>query len=101
MQEFLRGAEESMTTKGVQSFKGLRVARNHAAKWMKEEQKEATFQIEAVKEDGDVFLTITKTREWFSDRQYKLRGFMCELKILTELYEDSARESPSKRAREE
>ncbi|RAW31993.1 hypothetical protein PC110_g11667, partial [Phytophthora cactorum] len=65
IQAFLRGPEQSMTTKGVKTFKSFQEAKNYAAKYMPKERDDCSFEMEAAEVDGDAFVTITKTRDWF------------------------------------
>ncbi|KAG6941590.1 hypothetical protein JG687_00019562, partial [Phytophthora cactorum] len=64
IQAFLRGPEQSMTTKGVKTFKSFQEAKNYAAKYMPKERDDCSFEMEAAEVDGDAFVTITKTRDW-------------------------------------
>lgn len=83
---FLRGPDVSMKpTKGKGKFKGFQEARNYAAKWMREKQVNASFEKEARSTDGNVAVTITKTRKWFVECQQKLQQYKTELKSLMEI----------------
>jgi hypothetical protein len=67
-----------------EKYKELRVARADAAEWMQaEEQVNCSFKVEATEKDGDVSVTITKTREWFLEQQKKLVLYKEELRELT------------------
>lgn len=99
VQQFLRGPDTSMTTKGVLSFEKLREARNYAAEWTRKKQVEASFVMEASEEDGVPFVTITKTKAWLSARQKMSLQYKAELKTLTDRFVDVS--SPPKRARQE
>ncbi|EGZ20439.1 hypothetical protein PHYSODRAFT_328539 [Phytophthora sojae] len=47
------------------------------------QQGEASYMMAASEEDGTAFVTITKTKAWFSARQKKLSQYMTELNVLT------------------
>ncbi|OWZ04633.1 hypothetical protein PHMEG_00023431, partial [Phytophthora megakarya] len=95
VQEFLRSSEESMSTKGIVNFETLQEARNYAAKWMREEQVKASFLMEASEEEDVTFVTITKTKGWFSECQKLLLKYKTELDTLNDRFICS----PTKRTR--
>ncbi|GMF47476.1 unnamed protein product [Phytophthora fragariaefolia] len=100
VEEFLRGPDETMRMKkGVYKFKGFQDANNHAAKWTREMQISAAFEIEASSTNADAVVTITKMRKWFVECQQKLERYKEELSKLLKF----AGEEPSrsdKRARQ-
>ncbi|KAG6950711.1 hypothetical protein JG688_00014037, partial [Phytophthora aleatoria] len=55
IQAFLRGPEQSMTTKGVKTFKSFQEAKNYAAKYMPKERDDCSFEMEAAEVDGNAF----------------------------------------------
>jgi hypothetical protein len=84
IQAFLRGPEITMTMRGVKNqYDELRDARAEAAKWMFGQQVNCSFEAEATEINGDVFVTITKTRQWFLEQQKKLAQYKEELRELT------------------
>ncbi|EGZ25792.1 hypothetical protein PHYSODRAFT_247740 [Phytophthora sojae] len=101
VEAFLQGTEESMTTKGIETFETLQDARNYAAQWMREEQVEASSEMEAAEEDGTAFVTITKTPDWFMEHEKKLAKYNTELKLLEECYDEVTQGGPRKQARVE
>ncbi|KAF1787110.1 hypothetical protein GQ600_144 [Phytophthora cactorum] len=99
VQEFLRGPGTSMVAKEVVTFKTLQDARNYAAKSMRKGQVGASFVIEASEQDGTAFLTVTKTKAWFSKHQHLLLEYKKELDTLTDRYGDAIASAASKKAR--
>ncbi|KAE9278564.1 hypothetical protein PF008_g28587 [Phytophthora fragariae] len=90
VQTFLRGTAQSMVTKDVHRFKKLQDAHNFVAKWMRAEQKSASYVMAASEEDGTAVVTITKTRAWFSARQKELLQYTTELEMLTTHFGEGA-----------
>ncbi|ETN18788.1 hypothetical protein PPTG_04273 [Phytophthora nicotianae INRA-310] len=82
---FLRGPDATMkVTKKVQKFKSFQDANNYAAKWIREEQVNASFETEASSTNADAVVTITKTRKYFNECQHKLQAYKTELNQLKE-----------------
>ncbi|ETL82615.1 hypothetical protein L917_17253 [Phytophthora nicotianae] len=86
IEEFLRGPEQSMTTKGVEKFKEFQEAKNYAAKHTPKEQVECSFELEAAEIDGNSFVAITKTRDCFLAQQKMLVNHQKELHRLKEQF---------------
>ncbi|EGZ26005.1 hypothetical protein PHYSODRAFT_326952 [Phytophthora sojae] len=83
VQAFLRGPDVSMKmTKSVHKFKGLQDAQNCAANWVRNSQKNASFEMEASSTKGKVIVTITKARTWYTECQQKLKSNKAELSRL-------------------
>ncbi|KAG2904253.1 hypothetical protein PC129_g18230 [Phytophthora cactorum] len=99
VQEFLRGPGTSMVAKDVVTFKSLQDARNYAAKSMRKGEVGASFVMEASEQDGTAFLTVTKTKAWFSKHQHLLLEYKKELDTLTDRYGDAIASAASKKAR--
>ncbi|EGZ25994.1 hypothetical protein PHYSODRAFT_326946 [Phytophthora sojae] len=62
VQTFLRGTDMSMTTNGVSTFRNLQDAQNYAAKWMRANQEDDWYVMEAEEEYGTAFVVITKAK---------------------------------------
>ncbi|KAK1932447.1 hypothetical protein P3T76_012031 [Phytophthora citrophthora] len=102
-----------MTTKGVRSFKNLQDAHNFIANYMRKGQNQCSFEMEATGDEGsgeekadeetvdEVFVTITKTRDWFMKQQKELVRYQTELRFLKEKFGDvfKAKAADTKRAR--
>ncbi|OWZ15289.1 hypothetical protein PHMEG_00011107 [Phytophthora megakarya] len=101
VQAFLRGPGVSMNTNGVRHFNGVSHARNYANKWMREKQINASFTLKADGRGQSAFVTIMKTRAWFSDHQKKLLEYKTESKLLSERFGGTLSGSSRKRARHE
>ncbi|KAK1934625.1 hypothetical protein P3T76_011234 [Phytophthora citrophthora] len=86
-QTFLRGGETSMTTKGVKKFKELQDAQNFTAKYLRV-QDQCSFEMEVSAADGEVLVTITKTRDWFLTQQNNVVLYQAELRLLKEKFRD-------------
>ncbi|KAE9031381.1 hypothetical protein PF011_g126 [Phytophthora fragariae] len=75
VQAFLRGPAVSMKmTKSVHKFKGFQDARNCAADWMRNNQRNASFEMQASSTSGNAIVTITKTRKWYTGCQRNCTG---------------------------
>ncbi|KAG2803488.1 hypothetical protein PC111_g18656 [Phytophthora cactorum] len=88
-----------MVAKDVVTFKSLQDARNYAAKSMRKGEVGASFVMEASEQDGTAFLTVTKTKAWFSKHQHLLLEYKKELDTLTDRYGDAIASAASKKAR--
>lgn len=99
VQEFLRGPDSSMVTKDVVTFKTLQGARNYAAKCSHKYQVKASFVMEASVQNGIAFVTITKTKSWFSEHQHLLLLQKKELDTLMDCYEETIASTASKKPR--
>ncbi|ETO64647.1 hypothetical protein F444_17930 [Phytophthora nicotianae P1976] len=111
VQAFLRGPYVSMNTIGVHHFNGNGHARNYAAKWMCEQQVNASFTLETEGRAQHVYVFnedvyslmktvfITKTWTWFGEHQKKLVEYKEELNRLSRRYGGEATGNPRKRAR--
>ncbi|KAE8981216.1 hypothetical protein PR001_g23481 [Phytophthora rubi] len=86
IQSFLQGPEESMETKEAKKFDNLQEAGKYAAKWMNEKQTKCWFEMEAHEKEGETFVTITKTRDWFLKQQSDLVLYRKELRRLVDRY---------------
>ncbi|KAE9022664.1 hypothetical protein PR003_g11187 [Phytophthora rubi] len=99
VEEFLHSPAATMTmTKGVRKFKGFQDASNYAAKWMREAQVNASFEMEASAIYADAVVTITKTPKWFAEGQHTLGQYKVELAQLLE-YAGETNSYARKRAR--
>ncbi|KAG3088629.1 hypothetical protein PI124_g14332 [Phytophthora idaei] len=79
VQQFLRGPDFMMRmAKDIHKFKGFKDARNHAARWTRENQSNASFEMEASSTNGNAVVTITKTRKWFTECQQNLQRYKKE-----------------------
>lgn len=74
VETFLRGPEESMTVE----FDTIEDARDYAEAW-ENRMNNSSFKTEAASSGENAFITITKTREWFDDRQKTLEQYKEEL----------------------
>ncbi|ETL82751.1 hypothetical protein L917_17140 [Phytophthora nicotianae] len=99
VQAFLRGPYVSVNTIGVHHFNGNGHARNYAAKWMREQQVNASFTLETEGRAQRVYVFITKTWTWFGEHQKKLVECKEELNRLSRRYGGEATGNPRKRAR--
>ncbi|KAG7395326.1 hypothetical protein PHYBOEH_003947 [Phytophthora boehmeriae] len=86
VESFLHGPEVSLNTAEILSFGHIQDARNCAAKWQNKLQLNASFEVEAGGSAGKFFVTIMKTRRWFSIRQEKLRRHKEELSLLLQRF---------------
>ncbi|KAF4131098.1 putative Fe2OG dioxygenase domain-containing protein [Phytophthora infestans] len=101
VQAFLRGPDASMKTVGVRQFNGVRHARNYANKWMRGQQINASYTLEPDGRGQSAYVTIKKTRAWFSEHQKKLLEYKTEFNLLSTRFEDASAGISSKRARYE
>ncbi|KAE9036340.1 hypothetical protein PR002_g7132 [Phytophthora rubi] len=101
VQAFLRGPDDSMTTKGVADFEDLQAARNFAAESMRKEQVGASFEMEAAEEGDTAFVNICKTRDLHLGQQTTVAEYSTELKLLVDCYDEVTCGLPKKRARVE
>ncbi|KAG6941537.1 hypothetical protein JG688_00018614, partial [Phytophthora aleatoria] len=74
VQAFLRGPETAMTTEGVIYFRNL----NHAQRWTRHTQENASFELTAQGSGRDAFVTITKTRRLYEEQQTIVAKFKGE-----------------------
>ncbi|KAF1795098.1 Cyclic nucleotide-binding-like [Phytophthora cactorum] len=82
-QEIQSGRDES--TWSLDSFpRGQELC----AKYMPKERDDCSFEMEAAEVDGDAFVTITKTRDWFLAQQKVLAKHQSELRLLKEQFSD-------------
>ncbi|KAG2761684.1 hypothetical protein JG687_00016792 [Phytophthora cactorum] len=83
VQAFLRGSTVSMNTIGVRHFNGVSHARNYAKKWMREKQINASYTFASDGRGQSAYVTIKKTRDWFSEHQKKLLEYKTEFNLLS------------------
>ncbi|KAJ8569204.1 hypothetical protein ON010_g6058 [Phytophthora cinnamomi] len=86
IQAFLRGPNPATTTMGLMTFTSLPDARKYATKCMRATQTNASFTMEPGGRGKDAFVTIKKTRDWFSQYENSLLSYKDELKDLTERF---------------
>lgn len=98
IQAFLRDPCESTDTIGVLQFNRLDYARNYAFKWGYDKQVNASFTLKTAGRGRDAYVTISKTREWFTKHQHNLVEYKAEIDLLSERF---ARDRARKRARHE
>ncbi|EEY53518.1 uncharacterized protein PITG_07183 [Phytophthora infestans T30-4] len=58
-----------------------------AAKWTREDQVNASFEMEASSMNADAVVTITKTRKWFEERQRRFLTYKVEPNRLRRRYQ--------------
>ncbi|CAI5722931.1 unnamed protein product [Peronospora destructor] len=88
--EFLRGPQQSMTLRGVNSdepFIKLRKAKEFAATCNQERIPESSYIAKASESEGEEpHVTITKTREWHANSQENLARYKEEMTKLSDIY---------------
>ncbi|KAL3667828.1 hypothetical protein V7S43_007378 [Phytophthora oleae] len=97
IQEFLRGPDETMTTKATATFKKCHncVTIIDVAQSIRSRGGPWNTSVAISKENED-FVRITKTRKWFEDSQAKVPEYKSELELLNNLMEPA---NERKRAR--
>lgn len=87
IQAFLRGASETMTTKGIVNFNRITDARKYASRYTRDQSNcHASFTMEASGHGKNAFVTITKTKVWFEKQQAVVSAYQSELDELLERY---------------
>ncbi|ETO64641.1 hypothetical protein F444_17924 [Phytophthora nicotianae P1976] len=98
VQAFLRGPEIVMTTRGLVYFRDLQ----HAQRWTRHTQENASFELTAEGSGHDAFVTITKTRHLYEKQQAHVIKLKEEKELLlTNRFKDLADNRGKKRHREE
>ncbi|KAE9310954.1 hypothetical protein PF008_g20325 [Phytophthora fragariae] len=96
VQAFLRGLESTMTTQGLVYFRNLK----HAQRWTRHARENASFKMIAEGTGRDAFVRITKTRQYYEQRQTKATNFKAEKEeLLAKRFNDPANNNSRSRKR--